>query len=236
MFISYDFEENLEFKPVCEFEVEYDEDNNNKLILVNIDLNEIKGDIEPLDEVNNDSDNDIEKDDQDNDYHKDDDVDDINTNNDKVGNPREIMPTYDNNTDRFYICSNSFVSTATEMLTKFHSTQVTDIGVIYVENCRHIFHITCVTKWYGLETIKCPRRDSGDSYVDCKSYDEQINTLNNIGINVRCNDNDNTATIVVATGGKGSNNIGNNNNITDDDDNNNNNNNNDDGGNNDDVK
>ena len=225
MFIPYNFDENLEFKSVCEFEVECDEDNNKKLILINIDLDEVKGDIESLDEVNNDSDNDIKEDNKDNDYYKDDNIDDINTNNDKIGNSREIMSTYNNNTDRYYICNNSFVSTTTEILTKVYITQVIDVGVIYFEDRRNMFHIRCVTKQYGLETIEYPRCDS---YVYCQSYNEHTDILNNIGINVRCNDNDNTTT-VVATSGKGGNNVGHNNDVaTADDDNNN-----DDGGNND---
>ena len=85
------------------------------------------------------------------------------------------MPTYYNNTDICYKYNNLFVSTTTEILTKVHSAQVSDVGVIFFEDCRHMFHITCVTKLYGLETIKCPSCDSGDSYVDCQSYDEQIN-------------------------------------------------------------
>ena len=70
-------------------------------------LDEVKGDDESLDEVDND--NDDNRDEKDDDYNKDGDEDDINANNNKVGNPREIRPTYCSNTDRYPINNNYFV-------------------------------------------------------------------------------------------------------------------------------
>ena len=69
------------------------------------------------------------------------------------------------------------------MLTELHGIEVTNIGVIYFEECRHMFHTVCVTKCCGgWESIKCPRCDSVGLFLDCQSYKEQIDMLNDIYI------------------------------------------------------
>ena len=83
---------------------------------------------------------------------------------------------------------------------------MTDVGVIYFNQCRHMFHHECITKFCGvMDSNKHPRCNSVDSYVDCQSYDEQNNMLKYIcainGDNVKGNDNDdNTTAVATATG------------------------------------
>ena len=143
------------------------------------DLDEIKEDAEKQ-KIDDDDDN---RDDKDDNYDKDDDGDDINTNNDKVGNSRKIRPTYYSNTDSCPIFNNYFVSTTTGILSVVYDTKVIDVSVTYFEECRHMFHTICVTRFFhDLESTKCPRCDSVVSFLDCQSYNEQINILKDIYI------------------------------------------------------
>ena len=148
------------------------------------DLNKVKDDAEPLDKQNKDNDNDDKR-------------------NDKDDDSRVSRPTYYNKTDKCHICNNKFISTTTDIFPKELGIEVTDVGVIYFDKCRHMFHNVCVTKFgCAKDKNKCPRCDSVGSHVDCQSYDEQINLLNDNsainGNNVKGNDNDNTTTVIVA--------------------------------------
>ena len=88
MFLPFDVEEINESKSLCDFEIVCDENNNKKLVLVNKNLDEVKGDVELLDEGDNDNDNDDKRNNKDHNYDKNRDDGDINTNNEVV-NPRE---------------------------------------------------------------------------------------------------------------------------------------------------
>ena len=154
-------------------------------------------------------------DDKNDEYDKDGDADDINTNNNKVGNPRDIRPTYYSNTDSCDICNNYFVNITTEMLTEVHDTEVTDVGVIYFEKYRHMFHTVCVTICCdNLESIKCPCCDSVGLFLNFQTYNKQIDILNDVYApyiqrdtiernNVEGYSNVDVATIVVTAGGDG---------------------------------
>ena len=71
------------------------------------------------------------------------------------------MSIYYSNTDRCPIYNNVFVSTTTEILSIVHDTDVTDVVVIYLEECRYMFHTMYITIFCcDLESIKYPRVDS----------------------------------------------------------------------------
>ena len=79
-----------------------------------------------------------------------------------------------------------------------------------------MFHHECITKFCGVQdSNKCSRCNSVGLYVDCQSYDEQINVLKKIcvinGDNVKGNDNDDNTTAVTTTAGDGGDYIGDNN-------------------------
>ena len=181
--------------------------------LDNQNLDEVKVNTESLDELDNDNDNDDKRNDRCDAYDKDGDDDDIYVINDNVGNPREIRPMYYYNTDRCPICNDQFIRTPTDILTEVYDIEVLDDGVIYFEECRHMLHIVYVTRFCdSLESIECPCCDSVDSYLDCQSYNEQVNMLSGIFTieinNVKGNDNDDTATNIVTIGSDGGDYVG----------------------------
>ena len=138
--------------------------------------------------------------------------------------------------------------TTTEILSTVHDTEVIDIGLIYLEECRYMFHTMRVKIFcYGLEILKCPRCDSMDSFIDRQYFNEYINMLNDIyipklkrdaieGNNIGGNNNDDITTDVATITDTGGDNVDDDSNNDDDKDNNNNKDNNDDDDNNDENK